>query len=328
MGPQGLIGAHIDGLDRILARVAVADGDGIDALLVVLLAVPGGAVEADVLHKALGGLRHHGPPYLDVQIPRSGQIQVKAVGGGGGVAQLRAGGGIKGEDHAVAVAHGEAEEDPVILHPGEHIVVEHVQTGLVDGVIQCDLVIALLKQLHPDLRAGFQGREVVRIDHRLTGLVLVVRVPDDEGAPAEVRLGDAELHIPALFIPGDGQLAVAIETVDLLVQPEPEGHGVPGVFQKYGITGGHGVRSLGVAGHIKPAQAPAEMGIVAVDGIGAGVARVLRRVQGHVAHVIPQLLGPDGTNRPGQKDTRKGQCKDSSQCHKHHLLAHFYHMIP
>ena len=65
---EDFVGADIDLLGSFLTGVAVADGDGVDAFVGVLVAISGRTVEAHVLCQAHNALCKHFALDIDIQI--------------------------------------------------------------------------------------------------------------------------------------------------------------------------------------------------------------------------------------------------------------------
>ena len=87
-------------------------------------------------------------------------------------------------------------------------------------IVQYDLVVALLKGLHHRVGVLRHAIKVVRVDGRFVPVVRVVRVPDDESAPAEILLRNTEALVVAVRVFVDGHVRIAVELVDVLLEIE------------------------------------------------------------------------------------------------------------
>lgn len=252
------------------ARVSVADRNGVDALLRVAVAVLRGAVEALILDDAVRRFHQHRAPNVDVQIPRARQIQRESSLRHRRVLQLRARQQVKRVDHAVAVADGEAQENPVIAKFAGDV----RQLAVLHLVIQRHLVVALFVQDNTCIRARCAFRQqIIRVNRRFIFSILIIRVADNQRAAPEVRFGDAELLVIAVRIRRERKLRVAVQRVDILLQIKPQGNRVTQCLDENRLLI-FVRRHAGEARQEESSQPPAKVLVVTADGILLGIARV------------------------------------------------------
>src|SRR5699024_11249302 len=108
------IGANVDLFGGGLIGVVVMYCDCVDTLIRVLGAISGRAVEAGILHQAIGAVRQDFPFDVNSEIPGLGKIQPKSILGHGAVCQFTASDNVKRVDHAVAIARRKTEEKAIM----------------------------------------------------------------------------------------------------------------------------------------------------------------------------------------------------------------------
>ena len=204
--------------------------DCVDTLIRVLGAISGRAVEAGILHQAIGAVRQDFPFDVNFEIPGLGKIQPKSILGHGAVCQFTASDNVKRVDHAVAIAHRKAEENAIMPDSVQQLIIR-------DLIVQGHLIVAFLKQLHFGIGAhSGVGLKIIGVDGWLRAHIVIVGITDNQRTAAEVGGGRLKILVGALRIGGDAQSIFSVQGVDILIQAEPQRDLIPDVFQKHRVT--------------------------------------------------------------------------------------------
>ena len=115
----------------------------------------------------------------------------------------------------------------------ERIPTKNIEIILTNFIIESNLIVAFFTELYLNCSTLRGSRcQIIRINHGICRVVLVISVSDDQSAAPHVSFLNTEVFIVTIGITANAEHIIAVQLIDILLQLKPQGDGITNLFSK------------------------------------------------------------------------------------------------